>query len=71
MGGGIGGGSGEGGGGLGRCTQAGAGWYEVQTVLTEAEVLLVRGVVKDVDAATGVILHTTLLDDRPIFLGAS
>ena len=37
MGGGIGGGSGEGGGGLGRCTQARADWCEVQTVLTEAE----------------------------------
>eukprot|EP00964_Phaeocystis_antarctica_P054354 scaffold31939_cov61-Phaeocystis_antarctica.AAC.5 len=55
--GGIGGGSGEGGGGLGRCTQARAGSYRlVQAVLTEAEVSTscgVRGVAEDVDAATG------------------
>ena len=69
--GGIGGGSGEGGGGLGRCTQARAGSYRlVQAVLTEAEVSTscgVRGVAEDVDAATGGIFTPPCCS--PIFSG--
>ena len=73
--GGIGGGSGEGGGGLGRCTQARAGSYRlVQAVLTEAEVSTspcgVRGVAEDVDAATGGILHHPAPMDQPIYFWA-